>query len=203
MFTVVITRARQMVTGPAADISDSDCHWLPHCTECQGWWASGGGDIALPTLTAGKHWHCQPLPEWALACALAATRLRSAPLSSVSGLAAHNTWHTSHITGLSHRRRSNMTQLATSSWLFASIFNLLSYHCYNLFWVALTGAVKVQGRYMLCLMKGNNISRSGSMSKDNGCEIKFNICGYFPASENPREITEHRVMCQLWSISRS
>ena len=29
------------------------------------------------------------------------------------------------------------------------------------------------------------------MSKDNGCEIKFNICGYFPASENPREIPGH------------
>ena len=48
--------------------------------------------------------------------------------------------------------------------------------------------------------EGNNISRSGSMSKDNGCEIKFNICGYFPASENPGEIAEQRVMCQLGSI---
>ena len=56
---------------------------------------------------------------------------------------------------------------------------------------------------MLCLMKGNNISRSGSMSKDNGCEIKFNICGYFPASENPIEIAEQQVMCQLGSTERT
>ena len=69
--------------------------------------------------------------------------------------------------------------------------------------MAFTGTVKVQGRYMLCLMKGNNISRSGSMSKDNGCEIKFNICGYFPASENPIEIAEQQVMCQLGSTERT
>ena len=66
--------------------------------------------------------------------------------------------------------------------------------------VVTEGAVLKYNKVYCLFDEGNNISRSGSMSKDNGCEIKFNICGYFPASENPGEIAEQRVMCQLGSI---
>ena len=41
--------------------------------------------------------------------------------------------------------------------------------------------------------------RSGSMSQDNGYEIKFNSFGYVPASENQRARAD-RFICQLGSI---
>lgn len=188
-----------MVTGRAADISDSDCHWLlatlhwvsgmmglrrwGHCQHCQHWLLANTG-IAN---------HCQsglwPAPQPPLGSGL----LLSA-LSPASLLTTHDTHHTS---------RGCDTGGAATWRNFQHHLDFL--HQYSIFYLIIVRTyfewlLRELLKYkvgMLCLMKGNNISRSGSMSKDNGCEIKFNICGYFPASENPREIAEQQVMCQL------